>query len=138
MPSSLNVYTSERYRHKYIYGYVYTFFSLLLVGFYPGHELAAQFNFSMVWTALILYIIHKAQRVASLGIQKMSGKTKHRKILDERTSLTIPGDFFSYPWDFGRIWDTYLTFIYHFPASYMLKCVKNANNSFLSSCRSRF
>ena len=35
--------------------------------------------------------------VASLGIQKMSGKTKHRKILDERTSLTIPGDFFSYP-----------------------------------------
>ena len=60
LPSSLNVYTSERYRHKYIYGYVYTFFSLLLVGFYPGHELAAQFNFSMVWTALILYIIYKA------------------------------------------------------------------------------
>ena len=60
LPSSLNVYTSERYRHKYIYGYVYTFFSLLLVGFYPGHELAAQFNISMVWTALILYIIYKA------------------------------------------------------------------------------
>ena len=60
LPSSLNVYTSERYRYKYIYGYVYTFFSLLLVGFYPGQELAAQFNFSMVWTALILYIIYKA------------------------------------------------------------------------------